>query len=372
MAAPLNLRLSDANGSSLSTLHVPNSSMTLNDVLKLNGLVPRDGSFRFLVDEQGKMINHCEVSRAPPTVRCGVPNNVEQLWIDEQGPSRFASAHRSTGDAVFVLDGTEFAFETVFLTKKKRGKEKRRVGYGFSPNPPFYHEHDLVFLQVPITGDSGRIYNPQSGRVDWKVRLHVSSKELERMRGFWSVWQLQLNLKEATFRGDLTPLPPSFKPHTSRALPATNRTKKAASPPKNKRAMSLKSMTPDAWGEGLHRSSVWLHGRKWNALVCGAPASQRELRGTLVANGSSTRPPMINLDGFQYGMTQCIKIPDRGVRYKLYAPAQNEHLLCVIESNGSLSVEELRGRWVVARLQRSKQHKRKLVLEAIPAQVVPK
>ena len=100
-----------------STLHVPDSSMTLNDVLKVNGFTPRDGSFRFLVDEQGTMINHREASAAPSTVRYGVPANVEQLWIDEDAKRGFASAVRSNGDEVVVLNGKAFHYQTVFVTR---------------------------------------------------------------------------------------------------------------------------------------------------------------------------------------------------------------------------------------------------------------
>ena len=74
-------------------------------------------------------------------------------------------------------------------------------------------------------------------------------------------------------------------------------------------------------------------------------------------------------DGDRDGMTQCIKIPDQGETYELYAPAQKDYVSCVIKSSESLNLEELRGRWVIARLQRCNQHKRKLVLEALPSQL---
>ena len=347
-----------------STLHVPDSSMTLNDVLKVNGFTPRDGSFRFLVDEQGTMINHREASAAPSTVRYGVPANVEQLWIDEDAKRGFASAVRSNGDEVVVLNGKAFDFQTVFVTRWKRGKEQRRVAYGFSPESPFYAASDLVFLQIPTKGETGRIYNPQSGRVDRKIRLQAPSAEIEAMRGFWSAWQLQPDLESATFRADITPLPVDFKPHApSRPKP------KKPSTNKNKRTIKLKKLKKDAWGEGMHKTVLQLHNHWLSTLVCGVPQTPNGLNGVLVANGNANRPAMVNLDGFQYGMTQCIKIPDEGETYELYAPAQKDYVSCVIESSESLDLEELRGRWVIARLQRSNQHKRKLVLEALPSQL---
>ena len=59
------------------------------------------------------MINHREAGRAPSTVRCGVPDNVEQLWIDENPVQGFASAVRSNGSEVVVLNGRAFEFQTV-------------------------------------------------------------------------------------------------------------------------------------------------------------------------------------------------------------------------------------------------------------------
>ncbi|MBJ60299.1 MAG: hypothetical protein CMP64_06960 [Flavobacteriales bacterium] len=361
------LTLHVSEGHPVSTLHVPDSSMTLNDVLKVNGFTPRDGSFRFLVDEQGTMINHREAGRAPPTVRCGVPVNVEQLWIDDDARRGFAPAVCSNGEEVFVLNGKAFDFQTVFVTRWKRGKEQRRVAYGFSPEAPFYATSDLVFLQIPTKGDTGRIYNPQSGRVDRKIRLQAPPGEIEGMRGFWSAWQLQPDLERATYRADITPLPVNFKPH----IPSRPKPTKA-SPSKRKRKIKLKKIKEDAWGEGMHKSVLQLHNHWAPTLVCGVPKTPNGLEGVLVANGNANRPAMVNLDGFQYGMTQCIKIPAQGETYSIYAPAQKDYVSCVIESSKSLVLEELRGRWVIARLQRSNQHKRKLVLEALPSQLTSK
>ena len=120
-----------------STLHVPDSSMTLNDVLKVNGFTPRDGSFRFLVDEQGTMINHREASAAPSTVRYGVPANVEQLWIDEDAKRGFASAVRSNGDEVVVLNGKAFDFQTVFGQGGSAARNNDELLTAFHPSHPF-------------------------------------------------------------------------------------------------------------------------------------------------------------------------------------------------------------------------------------------
>lgn len=360
----LNLQL--AEGHPVSTLHVPDSSMTLNDVLKVNGFTPRDGSFRFLIDDQGTMINHREASQAPSLVRCGEPSHVEQLWIDDDAKRGFAPAVRSNGENVLVLNGRAFDFQTVYVTKWKRGPKKdQRVAYGFSPEPPFYESNNLVYLRVPKKGHIGRIYNPKTGGVDLDVRLNVSQNELDAMRGFWSAWQLQPDLASATFRGDITPLPSNFKP----VLQTTpQRSSSKPSTQKAIRNVQIKKLKVDALGNGLHKASVKYNNYWSKALVCGVSRTSEPENGVLVATKNTNRPAMVNLDGYQFGMTQFIKIPENGETYEIFASAQQTHVSCIIRSSPELNLEDLRGRWVIARLQRCNRHKRKLVLEALPAQ----
>ena len=360
----LNFQL--VEGHPTSTLRVPDSSMTLNDVLKVNGFTPRDGSFRFLIDDQGTMINHREASQAPSLVRCGEPSNVEQLWIDDDAKRGFAPAVRSNDEHVLVLNGRAFDFQTVYVTKWKRGPNKdHRVAYGFSPEPPFYVATNLVYLRIPNKGHIGRIYNPKTGRVDLDVRLAASQNELDAMRGFWSAWELQPDLNSVTFRGDLTPLPSGYKPYVQPTAQSKSAQKSLS---KNKRCVQLKKLRVDALGSGLHKGSAKYNNSSFKALVCGVPRVQNTANGVLVATRNTNRPAMVNLDGYQFGMTQFIKIPENGETYELFAPAQQTHVSCVIRSSPELNLEDLRGRWVIARLQRCNRHKRKLVLEALPAQ----
>ena len=316
------------------------------------------------------MINHREAGRAPPTVRCGVPANVEQLWIDEDPVQGFALAVRSNGSEVVVLNGQVFEFQTVFVTKKKRGSKKRRVAYSFSPEAPFYETQSLVFLQVPTKGDVGQIFNPQTGRVDWNVRLQVAPRDLEKMRGFWSVWQMRGDLQSASFRGDITPLPENFKPHLEQTQDQDSKLVSQTSEfsrSNQGRPLRFKNIKMNVFGEGLHKVMPWEHNHWKNALVCGVPRTHQDLQGTLVAKRTSKRPAMINLDGFQYGMTQFIKVPEVGDTFDVYSPAQKGTITCRIESGTELTIGEVRGRWVIARLQRCDQHKRKLVLEGLPS-----
>ena len=366
MVQDQSLTLQLAEGHPVSTLHVPDSSMTLNDVLKVNGFTPRDGSFRFLIDDQGTMINHREAAFAPSLVRCGEPSDVEQLWIDGDAKRGFAPAVRSNGENVVVLNGRAFDFQTVYITKWKRGPNKNhRVAYQFSPESPFYEASNLVYLRVPNKGNIGQIYNPKTGCVDFDVRLNAPQNELDGMRGFWSAWQLQPDLASATFRGDITPLPSNFKPFVQTA---PQRASSMPSPEKKKRNVRLNKLRVDAVGSGLHKGSLKYKNYWSKALVCGVSRTPERLNGVLVATKNATRPAMVNLDGYQFGMTQFIKIPEEGEIYELFAPAQQTHVSCIIRSSPELNLENLRGRWVIARLQRCNRHKRKLVLEALPSQ----
>ena len=86
-----------------TVLQAPNESMTVNDLLRINGLEPRDGSFRFLVNDRGEMVNHQTILQSPQTVRCSNPTNVEQLWIDDATTNGFSTSYLSNDERISVL-----------------------------------------------------------------------------------------------------------------------------------------------------------------------------------------------------------------------------------------------------------------------------
>lgn len=360
-----------------TVLHAPNESMTVNDLLRTNGLEPRDGSFRFLVNDRGEMVNHQTILKSPQTVRCSNPTNVEQLWIDDATPNGFSISYLSNNERISVLGAEPFSFQVVYtpLWRRKEAGTEQRVGYIFSPNPPFYQPSTLVYLQVPREGNNGLIYNPLTGKVDLKIQLQMSENDLNRHRGFWSAWQLNADCSQAKIRHDLTPLPPTFKPHTKH-VPSKKHTpkKRNNSPPierhgrHEKRPVKIKkfrSTPPDS----PVRKAYIMHGSKcYQALICGPPSDQAtSLKGDLVALKNKTRPAMVNLDGYTYGMTQFIKIPEQGDTYSLFVPQQNVWVDCEIRGTPNMKIEAYRGRWVIARLKRNARGRRYLLVESLPS-----
>ena len=174
----------------------------------------------------------------------------------------------------------------------------------------------------------------------------------------WSAWQLQPDPASATFRGDITPLELQvFRSNFPQRASRCHRPKEEGNVRLNNPGLML-------WAVASTRahSSTRTTGQRrsfWGR-------TPERLNGVLVATKNATRPAMVNLDGYQFGMTQFIKIPEEGETYELFAPAKQTHVSCIIRSSPELNLENLRGRWVIARLQRCNRHKRKLVLEFCP------
>lgn len=359
-----------------TVLQAPNESMTVNDLLRINGLEPRDGSFRFLVNDRGEMVNHQTILQSPQTVRCSNPTNVEQLWIDDATTNGFSTSYLSNDERISVLGAEPFSFQAVYvpLWRRKVGGAEQRVGYVFSPNPPFYRPSTLVYLQVPVEGNNGLIYNPLTGKVDLKIQLHMSEDDLNRHRGFWSAWQLNADCSQAMIRHDLTPLSSTFKPHKNHVHRKEHTTKKGNNNTaiqkhgrRKKRPVTVKKIRAAPTDSAVRKGHI-LHGSKYyQALICGPPSEQAtSLKGDLVALKNKTRPAMVNLDGYSYGMTQFIKIPEQGDTYSLFVPQQKVWVDCEIRGTSNMDIEAYRGRWVIARLKRNARGRRYLLVESLP------
>ena len=88
------------------------------------------------------------------------------------------------------------------------------------------------------------------------------------------------------------------------------------------------------------------------ALIFGSPSVDSGTKmGNLVCSSRNGRPTLVNLPGYRFGMSQIIKVPQSGREIKLYHEKERKNYSFVLFSKKpEFDLEELRGRWVVARL----------------------
>ena len=329
-------------------------SMTLAALLSEHGLLPRDGSFQFLSDSRGRMINYIELKHAPEVVHVKYPKNIDQLWVDDGPKQGFAHALSSNGEQIALLGGEENMFTSVFITSWKNW-QKHRVSYRFSPSPPYYSVGDLVYLQVPLKGHMATLYNPESGIEDIRINLNDTNQGLESMRGFWSAWELNHETKSATYRQDITPIPKGFKP-----LKARSKCGRRLYTP-------VSNLQNPIDGHQIRKGKVKFGNRFTRALVCGvSEVTSKSNRGLIVAKSNKTRPNFVNLDGYQYGMTQFVKIPDNNRVVELYNPKTKKFVECTLINNEHHPIDTIRGQWAIVMLKKHSKYKRALQILGVP------
>lgn len=332
-------------------------SLTLDALLREHGLSARDGSFQFLTDGNGRMVNHLKLSDAPAVIHVQHPKNVDQLWVDGAPRNGFASTTDSGGRQISLLGGQENMFTSVYITNWKLGN-KNPVAYCFSPTYPYYKIGELVYIQVPFSGKVVGIYNPMTGKEDLNIQLNVTQQELDSMRGFWSAWELMGNGSSAKYRRDLTPLPNGFKPLTSRSKKKTIR-------------VNIDNMQAIQVEPSIHSGRIQIGKIKSKALVCGVNASNSQ-KGRVVARSNKTRPNFVNLEGYQYGMTQFVKIPEEGRIIQLYNSVAKQWVDCTVLMDEEYDINALRNQWVIVQLKKHTKYKRALKVVALPRELYKK
>jgi len=349
----LTILFPDADFSTVVPVH--DESSTLNDVLRTNGLQSRDGSYRLLSDSDGMMVNYQKAHSGPDVIRVEPPKNVAQIWIDRlQGPY-FAPSQDHLGRDITVLGGVVDTFTTAYTTSWKRGDHL--VGYQFSPSAPYYSIQGLVFLQVPLKGATSNLYNPETGLCDYKVKLECEKKQLDAIRGLWSAWEITGGLHAVKFRGDITPIPRDFAPYQPKTRPRSRA---------RSRIVEIGELSTVQLDPPIHRSRT-TGPNSWPVLVCGsAQSSPSPKRGVLVAKSNQSRPNMVNLEGFSYGMTQFIKIPEQGRTVALYNPMMKDNVECTLINSEEHPIDDYRRRWVIVQLKRHTRYKRALRIVGFP------
>ena len=349
----LTILFPDADFSTVVPVH--DESSTLNDVLRTNGLQSRDGSYRLLSDSDGMMVNYQKAHSGPDVIRVEPPKNVAQIWIDRlQGPY-FAPSQDHLGRDITVLGGVVDTFTTAYTTSWKRGDHL--VGYQFSPSAPYYSIQGLVFLQVPLKGATSNLYNPETGLCDYKVKLECEKKQLDAIRGLWSAWEITGGLHAVKFRGDITPIPRDFAPYQPKTRPGSR---------SQSRHVKIGEISTVQLDPPIHRSRT-TGPNSWPVLVCGSMhSSPSPKRGVLVAKSNQSRPNMVNLEGFSYGMTQFIKIPEQGRTVALYNPMMKDNVECTLINSEEHPIDDYRRRWVIVQLKRHTRYKRALRIVGFP------
>lgn len=332
-------------------------SLTLDTLLKDHGLSARDGSFQFLTDNNGRMVNHLKLCDAPPVIHVQRPKNVDQVWVDSATRGGFASTIDSEGRQISLLGGQENMFTSVYVTKWKVGN-KNPVAYCFSPTYPYYKTGDLVYTQVPLNGETVGIYNPMTGKENLNIKLNATQQELDSMRGFWSAWELIGNGTSARYRRDLTPLPKGFKPLMPRSKKKILR-------------VDVDKMHIIQADPLIQSGRIQIGKNKSKALICGL-ASPNSQKGRVVASSNKTRPNFVNLEGYQHGMTQFVKVPESGRVVKLYNSASNQWVDCTLLMDEKYDINTLRNQWVIVRLKKHSKYKRALKIVALPREFYKK
>ena len=349
----LTILFPDVNYSTV--VDIVDESSTLNDVLRTNGLASRDGSYRLLSDSHGMMVNHQKAHLGPDVVRVEPPTNVAQIWVDQLQGQHFAPSQDHLGNEITVLGGVIDTFTTAYITSWKRGDHL--VAYQFSPLSPYYSLQGLVFLQVPLKGATSNLYNPETGLCDYKVKLQCEKEQLDAIRGLWSAWEITGGQRTVQFRADITPVPRGFTPYVTKA--------RSRGRPKS-RHVNIGELSTVQVDPPIRRSRT-TGPNSWNVLVCGSVQnSPSPKRGVLVAKSNQSRPNMVNLEGFSYGMTQFIKIPEQGRTVTLHNPMMKDDVVCTLINNEEYPLDDYRGRWAIVQLKRHTRYKRALRIVGFP------
>ena len=165
-------------------------------------------------------------------------------------------------------------------------------------------------------------------------------------------------LGELTLRQDITPIPRNFKPLKTKSVSSSKGKKKSV------RITSF-NITNDEFmiAQGKIRFG--------KALICGASSVKTgNSKGLLMCSKRKERPALVNLPGFKYGMSQFIKIPENGAKVELYLEREKRYLTCTVLQKQDYVLDEIRGRWVVAKLKRHSKYKRALEIIGFPSDFV--
>ena len=346
-----------------------NSTCLLGEAIERSGIKPRDGSLVYALDNNGIPLNNqLPISSVPDNLLLGPSDKISQVW-GEKWANHLGEANDFSKGCI-VVPGLEIGeYSTIFMVSKK-GKNKSNYGYKFSQFGDHYSVGNLVYVKAPISGDSVFLFNPKNGVED--IKFQYIHNDIDKIRGFWGCCEIISynpgGRSQVRLREDITPVSKGFKPVNANTpfpkflerfkqkAPLKQKTgKKKYLGIKNYQSVNDKLMI----GEGRIK-----YGK---ALIFGSPSVDSGTKmGNLVCSSRNGRPALVNLPGYRYGMSQIIKVPQSGREIKLYHEKERKNYSCTILQKPEFDLEELRGRWVVARLQRHSKYKRAFEIIGLP------
>jgi len=337
---------------------VADSSLLLKDFLNNNGLMPRDGSLRYALDQHDNVINNLPLSETPSVMYLGLPERVMSIWVDrvlEDGVQ--TKTKMENGDEVFVPGLSTNEHYNLYISRITKSKSGivRKNGYCFRTNGAAYQENDLVYVRIPISGDEISLFNPITGSNSIKIKLDQSTP-LSKIRGLWCVcsYHSQSGLKAyLQYRPEHTFIPPSFKP--------IQREEKQPLKPKlaGLNRYRRRGKNPKPWGPGITIGRF----KDWLTYIAGAPPSPkgtilgRRVRTFTDAHNNSAQLINSYRDGeklFETGDTIHIQMPKSGDLSTIFNPISKKNDLQIkVHPPRAKKLSMFSKCWVITRVCKS-------------------
>lgn len=346
-----------------------NSTCLLGEAIEMSGIKPRDGSLIYALDNNGiPFDNHLPISSVPNNLLLGPSDKISQVW-GEKWANNLGEVNDFNKGRI-VVPGLEIGeYSTIFIVSRK-GKNKLHYGYKFSQFGDHYSVGNLVYVKVPVSDNSVYLFNPKSGVED--IKFQYIHDDIDKIRGFWGCCEIisynPEGRSQVRLREDITPVPKRFKPINSnnQATKSLRQVKQiSASLQKGKTKRKLKIKNYQSINDELMIGQGKIKYGK--ALIFGSPSVDTGTKlGNLVCSSRNGRPALVNLPGYRFGMSQIIKVPQSGREIDLYHEKEMKNYCCTILQKPEFDLEELRGRWVVAKLKRHIKYKRAFEIIGLP------
>ena len=359
---------------------VVNSTCLLGEAIERSGIKPRDGSLIYALDNNGiPFDNHLPISSVPNNLLLGPSDKISQVW-GEKWANNLGEVNDFNKGCI-VVPGLEIGeYSTIFIVSRK-GKNKSHYGYKFSQFGDHYSVGNLVYVKAPVSDNSVYLFNPKSGVED--IKFQYIHDDIDKIRGFWGCCEIisynPEGRSQVRLREDITPVPKRFKPinsnnQTTKALRQVKQISASQQKGKTKRKRKLKIKNYQSINDelmigqgniryGFGQGKI----RDEKALIFGSPGEKSGTKyGKLASMSRKNRSALVNLPGYRFGMSQVIKVPENGLEVELYNEKAMKTYRCTILQKSEFDLEELRGRWVVAKLKRHIIYKRAFEIIGLP------